>query len=105
MNGMLGVARAFGDLGHPLPPSSVPAIRVIELPSDKSATLILASDGLWDVVEADEVPTLLAVYMAGRSAGPAEMAALLRDEAFARGSADNVSVVVLCLNTMGECAV
>ena len=103
MNGMLGVARAFGDLGHPLPPSSIPAIRVIDLPSDESATLILASDGLWDVVEADEIVPLL--KQVGKSAGPAEMAAVLRDEAFARGSADNVSVVVICLRAMGECAI
>ena len=41
----------------------------------------------------------------GKSAGPAEMAAVLRDEAFARGSADNVSVVVICLRPMGECAI
>ena len=37
MNGMLGVAGVWGS-GHPLPPSSIPAIRVIDLPSDECDT-------------------------------------------------------------------
>ena len=100
LNGMLGVSRAFGDLAHPPPHCAAPAISVLELPSDASATVVLASDGLWDVVGAEEVAPLLANLPAGTDAG--EMAAMLRDEAFARGSADNTSVEVLCLRSMRE---
>lgn len=65
--------------------------------------LVLASDGLWDVLDAEEVAPLLETVPRGADAG--EMAQALRDEAFARGSADNISVVVLCLRTMRECSI
>ena len=70
------------------------------VPPLASFAAVIASDGLWDVVSKDEVPTLLAEAHSGADA--AELAATLRDEAHLRGSSDNVSVVVLCARCMHD---
>ena len=107
LNGMLGVARTLGDTAHPPPHCAVPSIRLVALPPHESATVVLASDGLWDVMEAEEVAQLLAATpaVARHRSDAGEMAQALRDEAFVRGSTDNISVVVLCLRSMGDCVI
>ena len=89
-----------GDTDHPPPRSSRPSVRVVRIPHEGSFHIVVASDGLWDVVSKDEVPTLLAEAHSGADA--AELAATLRDEAHLRGSSDNVSVVVLCARCMHD---
>ena len=99
LNGMIGVSRALGDTALPPPHCHEPAVRALPLPADSGggepATLVIASDGLWDVVDehGEEVVQLL------REAGGAaeDQAAALRDEAFHRGSADNITVAVIHL--------
>ena len=66
-------------------------------------SLILASDGLWDVVTPKEVGGILHtvptatwdVTRPNQPYQPEDKAAALRDEAFLRGSADNITVAVV----------
>ncbi|CAN6217327.1 unnamed protein product [Urochloa humidicola] len=95
--GVLAMSRAIGD-GYLKPyVSSVPEVTVTELGEDDEC-LILASDGLWDVVSNEAACEVArACLLRGREKWCAEAAALLTKLAIARRSADNVSVVVVDL--------
>lgn len=90
VNGILAVSRAIGDsalqpcvtwepelVAHPL------------LPRDDEF-VILACDGVWDVLTSQQAVTLLRDVR-----DPGRAACVLRDYAFMLGSSDNISVVVL----------
>eukprot|EP00316_Scyphosphaera_apsteinii_P007819 CAMPEP_0119321880 /NCGR_PEP_ID=MMETSP1333-20130426/56690_1 /TAXON_ID=418940 /ORGANISM="Scyphosphaera apsteinii, Strain RCC1455" /LENGTH=889 /DNA_ID=CAMNT_0007328963 /DNA_START=23 /DNA_END=2692 /DNA_ORIENTATION=+ len=91
LNGMLGVSRAFGDVALPPPHCYEPAITTARLAGDNSFVLIVASDGLWDVLTDSEAMTIIAATEGDAVA----VAAALRDEALVRGSSDNISVGVI----------
>ncbi|CAD6225294.1 unnamed protein product [Miscanthus lutarioriparius] len=95
--GVLAMSRAIGD-GYLKPyVSSVPEVTVTDR-SDGDECLILASDGLWDVVSnEDACEVARACLRRGRAKWCAEAAALLTKLALARRSSDNVSVVVVDL--------
>ncbi|CAL5074831.1 unnamed protein product [Urochloa decumbens] len=95
--GVLAMSRAIGD-GYLKPyVSSVPEVTVTELGEDDEC-LILASDGLWDVVSNEAACEVArACLRRGREKWCAEAAALLTKLALARRSSDNVSVVVVDL--------
>nr|CAB3456827.1 unnamed protein product [Digitaria exilis] len=95
--GVLAMSRAIGD-GYLKPyVSSVPEVTVTDL-ADGDECLILASDGLWDVVSNEAACEVArACLRRGREKWCAEAAALLTKLALARRSADNVSVVVVDL--------
>jgi len=89
VGGVLAVSRAFGD--RPLKRYVIPTpdIRDEQLQPEDEA-LILASDGLWDVVSNQDAVTLI------KDIPDAERAARrLTEEAFQRGSNDNIGCVVL----------
>lgn len=101
----LAVSRSLGDLDFKEPHRLVsgdPEVGVVRLtPGD--AFLLLASDGLWDVVSDQAAVDVAAAALAAATARaaadpavdpPAEAAAALVAEAGARRSGDNVSVVV-----------
>lgn len=89
VGGVLAVSRAFGDR---LLKQFVVADPEIQEEKVDSALefLILASDGLWDVVTNEE-----AVGMVKPIQEPEEAAKTLVREAFQRGSADNITAVVV----------
>ncbi|KAJ1289285.1 hypothetical protein BS78_02G152700 [Paspalum vaginatum] len=95
--GVLAMSRAVGD-GYLKPyVSCVPEVTVAEL-GDRDECLILASDGLWDVVSNEAACDVArACLRRGRHKWCAEAAALLAKLALARRSDDNVSVVVVDL--------
>jgi protein phosphatase 2C len=95
--GVLAMSRAIGD-GYLKPyVSAVPEVTVTDL-ADDDECLILASDGLWDVVSNEAACEVArACLRRGREKWCAEAAALLTKLALARRSADNVSVVVVDL--------
>lgn len=95
--GVLAMSRAIGD-GYLKPyVSSVPEVAVADLDGGDEC-LILASDGLWDVVSNEAACEVARACMRrGRDKWCAEAAALLTKLALARRSADNVSVVVVDL--------
>lgn len=89
VGGVLAVSRAFGD--KQLKQYVVADPEIQEEKIDQSLEfLILASDGLWDVVTNDE-----AVDMVKPIEDPELAAKKLMEEAFQRGSADNITCVVV----------
>lgn len=96
VNGMLSVSRALGDLFLQPYVSPEPEVRKIDVASSKNQLLILACDGLWDVLSDDE-----AVTIAASETDPEKGAIKLRDTALSKFSTDNISVVVIRLPPAG----
>lgn len=89
VGGVLAVSRAFGD--RLLKQYVVADPEIQEEKVDSSLEfLILASDGLWDVVTNEE-----AVAMVKPMEEPEEAAKRLMQEAYQRGSGDNITIVVV----------
>ncbi|KAL4332244.1 hypothetical protein GQ457_07G037250 [Hibiscus cannabinus] len=89
VGGVLAVSRAFGD--RQLKQYVVADPEIQEEKVDSSLEfLILASDGLWDVVSNEE-----AVAIVKPIQDPAQAAKQLMQEASQRGSADNITCVVV----------
>jgi protein phosphatase 2C len=86
-----------------------PEVTVMER-TDKDEFLILASDGLWDVMSNDVACKIARNCLSGLAASKypesvsgssaADAASLLVDVAISRGSKDNVSVVVVELRRL-----
>ncbi|KAH3742480.1 protein phosphatase family protein [Pelomyxa schiedti] len=91
--GELALSRALGDCAYKPTISAVPDISVIQLqPTDKY--LILACDGVWDVISSQE-----AVNIIRNRENAIDAATTLRDTAFLQGSTDNLSTIVFRLNS------
>lgn len=93
--GVLAVTRSLGD--HMLKKFVIGEPEVQELnlqvPSNSSTFLIIACDGLWDVMTDQEAANLLQNF-AGDSQ---EAAGYLVEEAIRRGTTDNVTVIIAWL--------
>ncbi|KAJ0700352.1 putative protein-serine/threonine phosphatase [Helianthus annuus] len=89
VGGVLAVSRAFGDKLLKQFVVADPEIQE-EVIDGSLEFLILASDGLWDVVSNEE-----AVAMVKPIQSPEDAAKTLMQEASERGSADNITVVVV----------
>ncbi|KAJ4817984.1 Phosphatase 2C family protein [Rhynchospora pubera] len=89
VNGQLAVARAFGDRNLKSHLRSDPDIQVKEI-DHTAELLILASDGLWKVMNNNE-----AVEIAKRSKDPQVAAKQLTAEALKRESKDDISCIVV----------
>jgi serine/threonine protein phosphatase PrpC len=111
LGGILAVSRAFGDSAYKTYPSddlwgahqqliSRPGVQVLEI-ADDFEFVIIASDGLWDVL-----PSELAVnYVRRRLAyhGDVQRATTeLITKAEELGTGDNVSAVICCLNQVKQ---
>jgi len=93
VNGILATSRALGDLGlktnHIVSPE--PDVRAFDLREHKPLFIILATDGLWDVFTNAEAVRFIHSHMGETDYGAKSLAI----EAHARGSLDNVSVIVV----------
>ncbi|KAL5213452.1 hypothetical protein ABZP36_024299 [Zizania latifolia] len=89
VGGVLAVSRAFGDKLLKQYVVADPEIKE-EIVDSSLEFLILASDGLWDVVTNEE-----AVSMVKPVQDPEQAAKRLLQEAYQRGSADNITVVIV----------
>ncbi|PKA52949.1 putative protein phosphatase 2C 41 [Apostasia shenzhenica] len=89
VNGQLAVSRAFGDKSLKSHLSSDPYIKTVDIDYD-TELLILASDGLWKVVDNKE-----AVDIARKFKDPHVAAKQLTAEAQKRDSKDDISCVVV----------
>mmetsp|Transcript_17753 Transcript_17753/g.43419 ORF Transcript_17753/g.43419 Transcript_17753/m.43419 type:complete len:233 (-) Transcript_17753:56-754(-) len=90
---MLAVSRAFGDRDLKKPKkivSAVPEITVIPL-SPIDLFLVLACDGVWDVLSNQEVVDIVSDHWEN----PEEAARAVRDAAVSKGSADDITVIVV----------
>lgn len=92
------MCRAFGDLGYAPKLTVDPHTSTTALGADDQF-LILACDGVWDVLSDQESVDLVGGLCC--RGGTAEMACQrLRDEALQRGSGDNISVMVVLLQVL-----
>jgi len=91
VNGVLAVSRAFGDFFLKPHVSSKPYISETEL-TDEHLFLVLACDGVWDVLTDEQVVKLVCTIDS-----PDRAAEVIRRTAFTRGSDDNISVIVVYL--------
>nr|GMD23333.1 probable protein phosphatase 2C 59 [Ipomoea batatas]GME08191.1 probable protein phosphatase 2C 59 [Ipomoea batatas]GME19807.1 probable protein phosphatase 2C 59 [Ipomoea batatas] len=89
VGGVLAVSRAFGDRLLKQDVVADPEIKEEKVDSSLEF-LILASDGLWDVVTNEE-----AVSMVKPIPEPEEAAKRLMQEAYQRGSSDNITIIIV----------
>eukprot|EP01023_Acetabularia_acetabulum_P064267 TRINITY_DN8261_c0_g1_i3.p1 TRINITY_DN8261_c0_g1~~TRINITY_DN8261_c0_g1_i3.p1 ORF type:complete len:293 (+),score=51.49 TRINITY_DN8261_c0_g1_i3:148-1026(+) len=92
VGGVLAVSRAFGD--KPLKKFVVaePHVQTVTL-SARDEFIILASDGVWDVLAPES-----AIELIRSIKDPEQASKILSEEAFNRGSNDNISCVVVRLS-------
>eukprot|EP01129_Flabellula_baltica_P003223 TRINITY_DN13032_c0_g1_i1.p1 TRINITY_DN13032_c0_g1~~TRINITY_DN13032_c0_g1_i1.p1 ORF type:complete len:430 (+),score=70.71 TRINITY_DN13032_c0_g1_i1:50-1339(+) len=92
INGQLAVSRALGDLIFEKYISHEPDVFKIEFTSNDDF-LIVACDGLWDMVEDEEATQICKQFIEeGDLLSASER---LRDVSYFRGSTDNISVLVI----------
>jgi protein phosphatase 1L len=89
VDGQLAVARAFGDKSLKVHLSATPDIKELKI-DDETELLILASDGLWKVMENQE-----AVDLVKKIKDPTAAAKQLAQEAVNRKSKDDISCIVV----------
>lgn len=97
VNGSLSVSRAIGDAEHKPYISGEPDTEELDLEGDEDF-LILACDGLWDVIKPSEAVNAVCQYLA-EGGDRASVAKCLVDGAKDAGSNDNISVVVVFLDS------
>lgn len=104
VSGKLSVSRSLGDHGLKPGVSNVPDFHTFV--SDKPFTLVMATDGLWDVVDDDEVQEILEEIVStaiGANTECKAVADMLRsraasalvERALRRGSKDNILATVI----------
>ncbi|QHO47588.1 hypothetical protein HN51_016948 [Arachis hypogaea] len=89
VGGVLAMSRAFGNCMLKQFVVAEPEIQDQEI-DEQTELLILASDGLWDVVPNDD-----AIALACTEEEPEAAARKLTEAAFSRGSADNITCIVV----------
>ncbi|KAJ1638848.1 phosphatase 2C-like domain-containing protein, partial [Pavlovales sp. CCMP2436] len=92
VHGILSVSRSLGDFEFAPFVLAEPQVLSFRLTADDRC-LLLASDGLWDVISDDEAVEIALRMGTGPAADPTAAGQFLVDEALRRGSRDNVSVV------------
>jgi len=91
VNGAVAVSRAFGNIRHRV---IIPEPDVKELHlKGHEEFIVLACDGLWDVMTPSEVGKFVRRYMGENGRRTQGVSMALVDEALRRGSTDNVSVI------------
>jgi len=93
VNGILALSRSLGDSDLQPYVTYVPEVNFVDLSSGDYRFLIIACDGLWDVVSNQK-----AVELVDKYPEPVRSAAALRDYAHLLGSTDNISVIVFRLD-------
>jgi serine/threonine protein phosphatase PrpC len=110
LNGILGVSRAFGDVEHKTlkeqswgkdfvdnPLTAEPEVTAVMLHEDDEF-LILACDGLWDVMTSQQAVNFVRRFLAVRSRDVQAASSALVSKAIALNTVDNVSCMVVALN-------
>jgi len=89
VNGILSLSRSLGDADLQPYVTYVPEVNFVNLSSGDYRFLIIACDGLWDVLSNQKAVEIVDKYVE-----PGKAAAALRDYAHLLGSSDNISVIV-----------
>lgn len=103
VNGDLAVSRALGDYVYKNQVGKKPEEQQVsceptfevEEREDGDQFLVLACDGIWDVMSNDEVAQYLLDSTAAGIADTGELAEALIDECLAKGSRDNMSAIII----------
>jgi serine/threonine protein phosphatase PrpC len=95
--GELAVARSVGDVGVknicPGQVIAVPEYANLAL-QDNNHFIIMASDGLWDVMSSEEAVTMVHVLLE-KTIDLNFVAQNMQDEAIRRGSSDNITICII----------
>lgn len=107
VNGNLAMSRAIGDRSERPAVSAAPEISVVPAGgADHDDFLVIATDGLWDVMDSNDVcayvHALLELERDGEDIERDDVALMLVEEALRRGSDDNITIVVVWLNGSGS---
>lgn len=98
LNGVLAVTRSFGDARFKR--FVVPEPEILRHPlTGQEDFIVLACDGLWDVMDAKDVGEFVREYR--KTQGTAGVAKALTNEALELKSGDNVSVIVVFFGEQG----
>uniref|UniRef100_A0A915KTX8 PPM-type phosphatase domain-containing protein n=1 Tax=Romanomermis culicivorax TaxID=13658 RepID=A0A915KTX8_ROMCU len=113
LGGILAVSRALGDLELKIPGwlTAVPDVFKIDLERESFDVVILASDGFWDVFTNEEILDYLKSYYfsdnGNKSVKSVEQSSIMRnllrgakflvEEAYKKGSADNITLMIVKL--------
>jgi serine/threonine protein phosphatase PrpC/Leucine-rich repeat (LRR) protein len=96
VDGKLSVSRSLGDFWCCDGMFDEPDVVVRDMPTD-AMSIVLACDGLWDYVDPGSVCNVVRAIRE-----PARAAKLLQDYAFASGSHDSISVIVVNVPVVGS---
>lgn len=102
LNGKLDISRSIGDYKYKEYMTSIPYISILEK-KENYKFAIIASDGLWDVINDNEAIEIVNEELNNNNNNNnynkyENAARLLATEALVRGSNDNISVLVINLN-------
>jgi len=100
INGNLAVSRAIGDRSEYPFITAEPDMKLFPILSEYDEFIVIASDGLYDVMSSQDVVSFLHKCLAdlgGRSTDQDVLAKVLAEEAILRGSLDNVTVIIIWL--------
>ncbi|KAL9648959.1 hypothetical protein ABK040_008339 [Willaertia magna] len=95
VNGVLSVTRAFGD--HAMKEWVIcdPYQSFVDLSNDEYDYLILACDGIWDVISDQQCVDL--VHDASKAMSCQQMSEFIMKRALTSGSTDNISIMIIKL--------
>jgi serine/threonine protein phosphatase PrpC len=100
----LAVSRAFGDLELKKPKelvTAVPEVKAYEVDFDEDEGLVLATDGLWDVLSDEDAARIVLQHA---SEGPTGCSKALVQAAKKRGSPDDITAQVILFKWRGHSA-
>eukprot|EP00940_MAST-03C_sp_MAST-3C-sp2_P002932 g2932.t1 len=111
VDGDLAVSRALGDFIYKNPKrapekqkvSPVPDIK-IHRRSEKDQFMILACDGIWDVMSNEDAVDFVSKAMSRGGTDMEEIAKELLDHCLLKGSRDNMSVIIIVFRGKGHAA-
>lgn len=103
INGNLALSRAIGDRSERPYVSSTVDISHNDIDEELDDFVVIATDGLWDVMSSQEVvtyvhDTLTLSTIEEQETIRKDMAKYLAEAALDRGSLDNITVIILWLN-------
>lgn len=97
VSGTLALSRAIGDRSERPHVTAEPEIIAIPVLDEEDEFIILATDGLWDVLESNEAVDLVQ-QLVQQGLARDHVASWLVEESIRRGTYDNVTVVIIWLD-------
>jgi serine/threonine protein phosphatase PrpC len=96
VNRIMALSRAIGDRTERPVVTAEPDISVLPLQDETDDFIVLATDGLWDVMSSSDVVSFIHALMNSEEGD--SIAAMLVEEALRRGGDDNITVIIVWLH-------